>query len=161
MLLVFGGSLGAHALNVAVLEAFAEGETPFQVVHVTGERDYAWVAETLAEPGANPSYQAHAFLDDLPLALAAADAVVARAGGSVAEILARGVPALLVPYPYAAGDHQAKNAGARGRSRSRPGGRQRRTGQGQGGGGRRRAPEARGQPAHAAGRAGAGGSRRR
>jgi len=42
--------------------------------------------------------------------LAAADAVVARAGGSVAEILARGVPSLLVPYPYAAGDHQAKNA---------------------------------------------------
>jgi UDP-N-acetylglucosamine--N-acetylmuramyl-(pentapeptide) pyrophosphoryl-undecaprenol N-acetylglucosamine transferase len=111
VLLVFGGSLGAHALNVAVLEAFAKGQTPFSVVHVTGDRDYAWVEETLAGPGANPSYQAHAFLDDLALALAAADAVVARAGGSVAEILARGVPALLVPYPYAAGDHQAKNAG--------------------------------------------------
>jgi UDP-N-acetylglucosamine--N-acetylmuramyl-(pentapeptide) pyrophosphoryl-undecaprenol N-acetylglucosamine transferase len=110
VLLVFGGSLGAHALNVAVLDAFAMKETPFQVVHVTGEGDYAWVTETLAQPGANPAYQAHAFLDDLPLALAAADAVVARAGGSVAEILARGLPSLLVPYPYAAGDHQAKNA---------------------------------------------------
>jgi UDP-N-acetylglucosamine--N-acetylmuramyl-(pentapeptide) pyrophosphoryl-undecaprenol N-acetylglucosamine transferase len=110
VLLVFGGSLGAHALNVAVLEAFAKRETSFQVVHVTGELDHAWVTETLAQPGANPSYQAHAFLDDLALALAAADAVVARAGGSVAEVLARGVPALLVPYPYAAGDHQAKNA---------------------------------------------------
>jgi UDP-N-acetylglucosamine--N-acetylmuramyl-(pentapeptide) pyrophosphoryl-undecaprenol N-acetylglucosamine transferase len=110
VLLVFGGSLGAHDLNVAVLDAFARTETPFQVVHVTGDRDYAWVADTLAETGSNPAYQVHAFLDDLPLALAAADAVVARAGGSVAEILARGVPALLVPYPYAAGDHQAKNA---------------------------------------------------
>jgi UDP-N-acetylglucosamine--N-acetylmuramyl-(pentapeptide) pyrophosphoryl-undecaprenol N-acetylglucosamine transferase len=110
VVLVFGGSLGAHALNVAAIEAFAQTKTPFQVVHVTGERDFAWVAEMLTRSGANSSYQAHAFLDDLPLALAAADAVVGRAGGSVAEILARGVPALLVPYPYAAGDHQAKNA---------------------------------------------------
>jgi UDP-N-acetylglucosamine--N-acetylmuramyl-(pentapeptide) pyrophosphoryl-undecaprenol N-acetylglucosamine transferase len=110
VLLVFGGSLGAHALNVAVLEAYAHSQTPFQIVHVTGEMDYSWVADTLAQPGANASYQAHAFLNDFPLALAAADAVVARAGGSVAEILARGVPALLVPYPYAAGDHQTKNA---------------------------------------------------
>ena len=110
MLLIFGGSLGAHALNEAVLEAFARAPTAFQVVHVTGERDYSAVSEALSRPGANPAYQAHAFLDDFPLALAAADAVVARAGGSVAEILARGVPSLLVPYPYAAGDHQAKNA---------------------------------------------------
>ncbi len=110
VLLVFGGSLGAHALNVAVLEAFATKQTPFQIVHVTGEADFAWASDTLSRPGGNRSYQVHAFLDDLPLALAAADAVVARAGGSVAEVLARGVPALLVPYPYAAGDHQAKNA---------------------------------------------------
>jgi UDP-N-acetylglucosamine--N-acetylmuramyl-(pentapeptide) pyrophosphoryl-undecaprenol N-acetylglucosamine transferase len=110
VLLVFGGSLGAHALNVVALEAYAQAKTPFQILHVTGELDYSWVADTLARPGANPSYQAHAFLDDFPLAMAAADAVVARAGGSVAEILARGIPALLVPYPYAAGDHQTKNA---------------------------------------------------
>ena len=110
VLLAFGGSLGAHALNVVVLEAYARAETPFQIVHVTGEMDYSWVVDTLAQPDANPLYQAHAFLDDFHLALAAADAVVSRAGGSVAEILARGVPALLVPYPYAAGDHQTKNA---------------------------------------------------
>jgi UDP-N-acetylglucosamine--N-acetylmuramyl-(pentapeptide) pyrophosphoryl-undecaprenol N-acetylglucosamine transferase len=110
VVLVFGGSLGAHAVNVAVVEAFAQKQTPFQIVHVTGERDYNWVVEQLSAPGANKSYQAHAFLDDLPLALAAASAVVARAGGSVAEILARGLPALLIPYPYAAGDHQMKNA---------------------------------------------------
>lgn len=110
VLLVFGGSLGAHAINEVVVEAFAGAPTAFQVVHVTGERDYPAVSEVLSRPGANAAYQAHAFLDDFPLALAAADAVVARAGGSVAEILARGVPSLLVPYPYAAGDHQAKNA---------------------------------------------------
>ncbi len=110
VLLVFGGSLGAHTVNEAVLAAFAQRQTAFQVVHVTGERDYVWVRDILSREGANPLYQVHAFLDDLPLALAAADAVVARGGGSVAEILARGLPALLVPYPYAAGDHQAKNA---------------------------------------------------
>jgi UDP-N-acetylglucosamine--N-acetylmuramyl-(pentapeptide) pyrophosphoryl-undecaprenol N-acetylglucosamine transferase len=110
VLLVFGGSLGAHTLNQATLEAFAQGTTPFQILHVTGEREYQAVVLELEKPGANPDYQAFAFLDDFSLALAAANATVGRAGGSVAEILARGVPSLLVPYPYAAGDHQTKNA---------------------------------------------------
>lgn len=110
VVLVVGGSLGARSLNHAVLEAFSRRSTPFQIVHVTGRRDYPWVAEVLAEEGINPHYQAHAFLEDLYLALAAADAMISRAGGSVAEILARGVPSLLVPYPLAAGDHQTKNA---------------------------------------------------
>ena len=77
------------------------------------------MAEVLERAGANPDYQAFPFLDDFPLALAVADAVVARAGGSVAEILARGVPSLLVPYPLAAGDHQTQE---------RPHGRRRRRG---------------------------------
>lgn len=110
VLLVFGGSLGAHTLNEATLAAFAKTETPFQILHVAGEREYNQAAEALAGEGANLSYQVFSYLDDFPLALAAADAVVARAGGSVAEILARGVPALLVPYPLASGDHQTKNA---------------------------------------------------
>ncbi len=110
VVLVFGGSLGAHTLNQNALNAFASLATPFQILHVTGEREYEQVAAALAVPGANPSYQAFPYLDDFPLALAAADMVVGRAGGSVAEVLARGVPALLVPYPLAAGDHQTKNA---------------------------------------------------
>jgi UDP-N-acetylglucosamine--N-acetylmuramyl-(pentapeptide) pyrophosphoryl-undecaprenol N-acetylglucosamine transferase len=110
VLLVFGGSLGARSLNEATVGAFARARTSFQILHVTGEREYARVSEVLKEPDTNPAYQAFAFLDDFPLALAAADAVVARAGGSVAEILARGVPSLLVPYPLAAGDHQTRNA---------------------------------------------------
>jgi UDP-N-acetylglucosamine--N-acetylmuramyl-(pentapeptide) pyrophosphoryl-undecaprenol N-acetylglucosamine transferase len=93
VLLVFGGSLGAHTLNQACVGAFAHE-----------------VAEVLAGRDVNPAYQAFPFLDDFPLALAAADAVVSRAGGSVAEVLARGVPSLLVPYPYAAADHQTHNA---------------------------------------------------
>lgn len=110
VLLVFGGSLGARTLNQAAVGAFALTRTRFQIVHVTGRREYDRVADALERPEANPLYQAYPFLDDFPLALAAADAVVARAGGSVAEILARGVPSLLVPYPLATGDHQTVNA---------------------------------------------------
>lgn len=110
VLLVFGGSLGARTLNRATVSAFAKLQTPFQIIHVTGEREYQEVAAALEGPDANRFYQAHAFLDDFPLALAAADAVAARAGGSVAEILARGLPSLLVPYPLATGDHQTVNA---------------------------------------------------
>jgi UDP-N-acetylglucosamine--N-acetylmuramyl-(pentapeptide) pyrophosphoryl-undecaprenol N-acetylglucosamine transferase len=110
VLLVFGGSLGARTLNQATMGAFARVRTSFQIVHVTGEREYDRAAEALRSETANPLYQAHPFLDEFPLALAAADAVVARAGGSVAEILARGVPSLLVPYPLATGDHQTVNA---------------------------------------------------
>lgn len=112
VVLVFGGSLGAHTLNEATLAAFGRKCTSFQVLHVTGEREYPRVSQALAAPESNPEYQAFPYLDDFPLALAAADAVVARAGGSVAEILARGIPSLLVPYPLAAGDHQTKNARA-------------------------------------------------
>jgi len=110
VLVVFGGSLGAHTLNENTVATFAGRQTPFQVIHVTGEREYRRVASVLEQPGANKSYQAYSYLEDFPLALAAADAVVSRSGGSVAEILARGIPALLVPYPLAAGDHQTKNA---------------------------------------------------
>jgi len=110
VLLVFGGSLGSRTLNVATTKAFASKETSFQVLHVTGQREYSAVADLLKQEGSNRDYQAFPFLDDFPFALAAADAVVARAGGSVAEILARGVPSLLVPYPLAAGDHQTINA---------------------------------------------------
>jgi UDP-N-acetylglucosamine--N-acetylmuramyl-(pentapeptide) pyrophosphoryl-undecaprenol N-acetylglucosamine transferase len=110
VLLVFGGSLGARTLNRATVGAFARISTPFQILHVTGEREFPVVSGELARPGANEHYQVFPFLDDFPLALAAADAVVGRAGGSVAEILARGLPSLLVPYPHAAGDHQTKNA---------------------------------------------------
>ena len=92
------------------LGAFARETTPFSIIHVTGERDFPRVAQALAQPGGNARYQAHAYLDDFPLALAAATVAVSRAGGSVAELLARGVPALLVPFPLATADHQTKNA---------------------------------------------------
>jgi UDP-N-acetylglucosamine--N-acetylmuramyl-(pentapeptide) pyrophosphoryl-undecaprenol N-acetylglucosamine transferase len=102
--LVFGGSQGAERLNLAAVEAFgAEGPA---VLHLAGLRDY----ETLAARVQRSDYRLLPFTDDFGAALSAADLVVARAGGSVWEVAAAGKPALLVPYPHATADHQAKNA---------------------------------------------------
>ncbi len=105
-LLVFGGSLGSHAINRATIEAFASA--PFAVLHISGPRDYPALAAHELRPG----YRLISYLDieQFGLALASADLVVARAGGSVFELAAYGLPAILVPYPHAAGDHQSSNA---------------------------------------------------
>ena len=104
--LVFGGSLGARSINLAAVEALAAG--PFRVLHVSGRRDHAALAARELRAG----YELRDYLDhaDFAEALAAADLVVARAGGSVFEIAAHGLPAILVPYPNASGDHQSANA---------------------------------------------------
>jgi UDP-N-acetylglucosamine--N-acetylmuramyl-(pentapeptide) pyrophosphoryl-undecaprenol N-acetylglucosamine transferase len=104
VVLIFGGSQGARALNEAAVSAFAENGPA--VIHLTGTRDY----EALAARVSRPDYRLHAFTDDFGAALSAADLVVARAGGSVWEVAAAGRPALLVPYPHATADHQTKNA---------------------------------------------------
>ena len=104
--LVFGGSLGARSINLAAIEAFA-GAT-FHVLHVCGRRDYPELSGRPQSAG----YDLREYLDlaDFADALAAADLVVARAGGSLFEIAAHGRPAILVPYPHATADHQSANA---------------------------------------------------
>ena len=104
VVLVFGGSQGAQRLNEAALEAF--GSSGPAVLHLAGERDYPALADRVARR----EYRLLPFTDDFGAALAAADLVVARAGGSVWEIAAAGRPALLVPYPHATADHQTENA---------------------------------------------------
>ena len=104
VVLVFGGSQGARRLNEAALDAWAN-EGP-AVLHLSGERDFP----SLEERVSRDDYRLLPFTDEFGAALAAADLVVARAGGSVWEVAAAGKPALLVPYPYATADHQAKNA---------------------------------------------------
>ena len=104
VVLVFGGSQGARRLNEAALEAF--GSSAVAVLHLAGERDYPALADRVARR----EYRLLPFTDDFGAALAAADLVVARAGGSVWEIAAAGRPALLVPYPHATADHQTENA---------------------------------------------------
>jgi UDP-N-acetylglucosamine--N-acetylmuramyl-(pentapeptide) pyrophosphoryl-undecaprenol N-acetylglucosamine transferase len=108
-LLVFGGSLGARSINEAALEAFGR-EAPCHVLHPSGLRDHRALQERLGELGAPAHYHLHPYIEPFADALAAADLAVARAGGSVFELAAAGLPALLVPYPRATANHQAKNA---------------------------------------------------
>jgi UDP-N-acetylglucosamine--N-acetylmuramyl-(pentapeptide) pyrophosphoryl-undecaprenol N-acetylglucosamine transferase len=108
-LLVFGGSLGARRLNQAAIEAFG-GAAPCWVLHASGTRDHAELARSLDALGRPGHYKLHPFITPFADAYAAADLAVARAGGSVFELLAAGLPALLVPYPHATADHQTKNA---------------------------------------------------
>jgi UDP-N-acetylglucosamine--N-acetylmuramyl-(pentapeptide) pyrophosphoryl-undecaprenol N-acetylglucosamine transferase len=104
VVLIFGGSQGARRLNEAAFDAFApDGPT---ILHVCGERDYP---ELSLRPR-REDYVLVPFLHEFGDALAAADLVVSRAGGSVWEVAAAGKPAILVPYPFATGDHQTKNA---------------------------------------------------
>lgn len=113
-ILVQGGSQGARHINRAVVEALPELlNRPLQILHLTGERDYAEVArDTAALAALHGHYQAFAFSDNMGQLLAAADVVVGRAGSSsLAEASARGCPQVLIPYPHAGG-HQMANARA-------------------------------------------------
>jgi UDP-N-acetylglucosamine--N-acetylmuramyl-(pentapeptide) pyrophosphoryl-undecaprenol N-acetylglucosamine transferase len=104
VLLVFGGSLGARALNDLAVDAFgAEGPS---VLHLCGER----YVDQLAGRVHRPEYRLLAWTDDFDEALASADLVLARAGGSLWEVAAAGRGAVLVPSPNVTADHQTKNA---------------------------------------------------
>jgi UDP-N-acetylglucosamine--N-acetylmuramyl-(pentapeptide) pyrophosphoryl-undecaprenol N-acetylglucosamine transferase len=104
VVLVFGGSLGARALNELAVEAFADAGPA--VLHLCGTRDY----DALRPRVRRPDYRLFAFTDAFGAALGAADLVLARAGGSVWEVAAAGKAAILVPGQFATADHQAKNA---------------------------------------------------
>jgi UDP-N-acetylglucosamine--N-acetylmuramyl-(pentapeptide) pyrophosphoryl-undecaprenol N-acetylglucosamine transferase len=111
-LLVFGGSAGARRLNRATVDAVpllrARGAV-IDVRHQTGAQDVDEVRAAYARLGVPARVEA--FIGDMGAAYAAADVVVARAGAmTCAELTAAGLPALLVPYPHAADDHQRRNA---------------------------------------------------
>jgi UDP-N-acetylglucosamine--N-acetylmuramyl-(pentapeptide) pyrophosphoryl-undecaprenol N-acetylglucosamine transferase len=102
--LVFGGSLGARSINEAAIAAFGDGGV--RVLHACGTRDFGALSSRV--PG--PWYDLREYITPFGEALLASDLCVARAGGSIFEIAAHGRPALLVPYPHAASDHQTGNA---------------------------------------------------
>ena len=104
VVLVFGGSLGARLLNDVALDAWAEAGPA--VVHLCGERDYPELRGRVSRP----DYLLRPFIEEIGLAYGAADVVLARAGGSVWELAAAGLPAVLVPGEFATGRHQEKNA---------------------------------------------------
>jgi UDP-N-acetylglucosamine--N-acetylmuramyl-(pentapeptide) pyrophosphoryl-undecaprenol N-acetylglucosamine transferase len=113
-LLVFGGSQGAHAINEAMIRCLQvlQREAPgIHIIHQTGERDYNDALAAYQSLG--ESAEVFKFIEDMPAAFARADLVVCRSGAStVAEITAAGKPAVFVPFPRAADDHQRVNAEA-------------------------------------------------
>lgn len=112
--LVFGGSQGAHAINEAMMRCLPvlQREAPgIHIIHQTGERDYN--DALAAYQSRKESSEVFKFIEDMPAAFARADLVVCRSGAStVAEIAAAGKPAVFVPFPRAADDHQRRNAEA-------------------------------------------------
>jgi UDP-N-acetylglucosamine--N-acetylmuramyl-(pentapeptide) pyrophosphoryl-undecaprenol N-acetylglucosamine transferase len=113
-LLVFGGSAGAHRINVCVIEAMKKLRdlaSGLRIIHQTGEADFT---STKAAYGILPfETEVRPFIERMDEAYAQADLVLCRAGaGTVAELTAFGKAAILVPYPYAAYDHQRWNAEA-------------------------------------------------
>ena len=113
VLLVFGGSRGARSINQALAESLQAILERCQVVHVSGTLDWPEVAARVEGVPENlrDRYHPYPYLhDEMALALAAADLVVARAGAStLGEFPALGLPSILVPYPYS-GQHQELNA---------------------------------------------------
>jgi len=114
-LLVFGGSRGSTSLNRALVPALPELLQHCQVIHISGQADWPWIADHFAAMETTmlhrERYYPFPYLDEeMVQALAAADLVVARAGASVlGEFPAVGLPSILVPYPHA-GKHQEANA---------------------------------------------------
>jgi len=113
-LLVFGGSQGARAINQAMIESLAglRAKIPgIHIIHQTGQRDYDRVLAAYQASGI--SGEVHKFIDDMPETFGRADLLVCRSGAStVGEITAAGRPAIFVPFPAAADDHQNVNARA-------------------------------------------------
>jgi UDP-N-acetylglucosamine--N-acetylmuramyl-(pentapeptide) pyrophosphoryl-undecaprenol N-acetylglucosamine transferase len=110
-LLVVGGSQGARSINLAAIEAFAErAERDFDVVQIAGSRDFPELEQRLAAAPHAERYTLIEYEPNLGDALAAADLVLGRSGGSIFEVVAVGRPAILVPYPFATADHQTANA---------------------------------------------------
>jgi len=104
VLLVFGGSKGAHSINLAVLNILRELLRKFEIIHLSGEQDWPLVRHTREQLPMDLAGRYHAlpYLHDMGAALAAADLVVSRAGAScLGEFPLFGLPAILVPYPHA------------------------------------------------------------
>jgi UDP-N-acetylglucosamine--N-acetylmuramyl-(pentapeptide) pyrophosphoryl-undecaprenol N-acetylglucosamine transferase len=118
-ILISGGSRGARSINQAMLPVhqFFAGSKEIQVLHVTGQSEYNGIVGNFNQCGIDLTTAGNIiikpYLYNMPQALAAADLAVFRAGAiGLAELTARGIPSILVPYPYAAENHQEFNARA-------------------------------------------------
>lgn len=115
-ILVSGGSRGARSINKAMqeVELALSGREEIQILHATGDANYEAYMTELAKLGTvGDNIFIKPYLHNMPTALAAADLAVFRAGAiGLAELMAKGIPSILVPYPYATANHQEFNARA-------------------------------------------------
>ena len=113
MLLIFGGSQGAEAINQAVIDALPLLEAwkdKLEIMHQTGDRDENKVRQAYQDAGWK-NFRVVPFIHDMGAAYASAHLVVCRAGATtIAELCGCGRAAVLIPFPHAAGDHQTRNA---------------------------------------------------
>ncbi len=113
-LLVFGGSQGAHAINMAMVASLGylkRSGLALDITHQTGEKDHAEVAAAYGAAGIRA--RVLPFIDDMATEYARADLVVCRSGATtIAEVTATGKACLFIPFPYAVDDHQRRNAEA-------------------------------------------------
>ena len=111
-LLIFGGSAGAHRINHTMIEALDQLngiKTSLKIIHQTGNEDFNFVSKGYQEKGFNALVRP--FFEDMATCYQMSDLVICRSGaGTVAELAVCGKAALLIPYPYAAHDHQFINA---------------------------------------------------
>ncbi|MDP4720991.1 MAG: hypothetical protein NWS48_07165, partial [Akkermansiaceae bacterium] len=108
-LLVTGGSQGALQLNRLIAQAAPSLPENIQILHIAGPGDYERIRSE--NPKRRPGYHLMGFCDQMPSAYALADLAIARSGAStLTELSLAGLPSVLVPYPYAADDHQTANA---------------------------------------------------
>ncbi len=117
MLLIMGGSQGARSINKAVVNWVKEADLPsnWRIYHATGRDNFSQVEQSYREEeirtGEGSQIRLKAYIENVGQVLAAADLFVGRSGATtVAEIMARDLPAVLIPYPHAAEDHQKANA---------------------------------------------------
>lgn len=117
VVLVFGGSRGARKINNALLTVLKQPIDAVQIMLVTGKKEYQSYLQTLGDAGIvldnSGNIDIIPYLYNMPDALAVADLVICRAGAAtLAELTALGLPSILIPYPYAAENHQEYNARA-------------------------------------------------
>ena len=115
-ILVSGGSRGARSINdaMALVETSLAGRSDVQVIHITGETGYEkFIGQVEKRVLMSDNIKVFRYMYDMPMALAAADLAIFRSGAiGLAELMARGIPSILVPYPYATANHQEHNARA-------------------------------------------------
>jgi UDP-N-acetylglucosamine--N-acetylmuramyl-(pentapeptide) pyrophosphoryl-undecaprenol N-acetylglucosamine transferase len=115
-ILIFGGSQGAHAINEAMVAALPGLEAQrrlLRITHQTGEADFEVVRSAYLDAGWGEQAEVRRYIDDMVGSFAAADLVICRAGATTtAELIAAGKASIMIPFPFAADDHQRKNAEA-------------------------------------------------